>query len=95
MGCDIEILRELGYIDHHQNRIELYQTSYCFVAKIVGDINKPNYTEQECSDGFKLEFHSLDNAIELIKDSTTQSVVEQYIIKRDLQFLLEYKRNLE
>src|SRR3989344_7927434 len=42
VGCEIEIIKEVGEIIEYKNKDNLKQTSYCFLAKIISKIEKPN-----------------------------------------------------
>src|SRR3989344_3275304 len=34
IGCEIEVMGEVGEIVEHRDKIDLVQTSYCFLAKV-------------------------------------------------------------
>ena len=94
VGCEIEILKEVGEIIEYKNEYNQKQTSYCFLAKIKGQIGKANFTKEEREAGFKLEWVPIGEAIKLFKDSTPKDYTARYIQVRDYTFLLEAKRLL-
>ena len=95
VGATAEIVDELGTIIEYRNEHNLIQISYCFVAKVL-KLGKNNLDASERSSGFKVEWHTVDKAIELLKNSkpTGDANVEytcKYMRARDLAFVLEYK----
>jgi len=91
-GCeDIEIMNEVGMIIEYRNEIDILQISYCYLAKPLGKISKPEYEKEELEGGFEPLWVSIDKAIELLKNDQPDTYDGRFIIKRDLAFLMENK----
>ena len=95
IGCDIEIKREIGLIKEYRDKINIFQESYCYLAKIRGKKGKPNFTKKELNHGFHLNWVKLDNAINLIKNDKPINYEGKFIVIRDLAFLKEVKKLIE
>ncbi|MGV9001607.1 MAG: NUDIX domain-containing protein [Candidatus Saccharimonadaceae bacterium] len=89
IGCEAEIIEEVGEIVQYVDQKQLKQTSYCYLAKQVGEKNEPNFTEEELADGFKIRWaKDIDEAIELVRMSQTDNYSGKSIVKRDLSLLI-------
>jgi ADP-ribose pyrophosphatase YjhB (NUDIX family) len=88
-GCEINIIDELGIIIEYRNQFETLQISYCFLAKVVGEIGAPKYEEMEISEGLTPMWVPIEKAISLIKESDTDNYQGRFIRQRDLLFLKE------
>lgn len=89
-GAEIRVGDGIGEIVEYRDQLELRQTSYCFTAKVVGDLVESRFTDKEKSEGFQLKWVSIDQAIELVKNSKPTNYEGKFIQKRDLKFLLAY-----
>ncbi|MFT5179493.1 MAG: 8-oxo-dGTP diphosphatase [Candidatus Paceibacteria bacterium] len=94
IGCDIEIGEELGMVIEYRGQQELFQESHNFFAKVVGDKNKPNFTESEIESGYEIHWVDLDEAIVLVADIKTNNYGGQFMVERDLAILKEAKSRL-
>lgn len=92
IGCEIEITGELGLIIEYRDKIKIKQESYCYLAKIIGNKGRPDFTQKEISDGFKLDWVSLEEAISLLEKDKPSDYYGNFINKRDLIYLREVKR---
>lgn len=100
-GCNIEIIEEMGTIEEVKSHDNFKQTSYLFVAKVVGEIGTPQYTQKEIDEGSKILWLSLDDAMDKIKESENQLLASKYesvyhtkfIVRRDYEILKYYKEN--
>ena len=86
-GVEIDILGEIGAIIEYRNKHELLQISYCYYSEVRGDIVEPSFTEEEISNGFKLKWVSLDEAISILEKDIPDNYVGRFIQRRDLLFL--------
>jgi 8-oxo-dGTP diphosphatase len=85
-GCTFRILGEVGEILEHRSQWEVVQTSHCFMAEVEKE-GKPQFTPDEIQDGFQLVWVTLDEAINLVKNSKPDTYDGKFIVKRDLEFL--------
>ena len=87
IGCDIEIIRELGFTLEYRKKYNLKQTSYCYIAKVVGEKRQPNLTESEIDEGFTTVWLSLEDAIKKIQESKPTTYEGPYMVARDTALL--------
>lgn len=96
VGANIKVLKEVGVIIEYRKLRKPYQLqiSYCYIAKVDGDIVRPSFTDNEIKDGFKLKWVDLEQAIELLKQDKPSSHLGKYIKQRDIAFLLKAREML-
>jgi 8-oxo-dGTP pyrophosphatase MutT (NUDIX family) len=88
IGCHAEVADELGQIVEYRDKWGQKQTSYCYVAKQVGEKGEPDFTKEELDDGFEIVWAAnLDDAINLLENDKPDNYVGMFIRTRDLQFL--------
>lgn len=100
-GCEIDILRELGYVEEYRTINNFVQISYIYVAKVSNDTKKLYLTEQEEDEGSKLCWYKPEIALKQINDSYEKLVPSKYsnlysskiIVKRDASILKYYIDN--
>jgi 8-oxo-dGTP diphosphatase len=90
-GCKIEIGNEIGMVTEHRKKWNFYQTSYCYLAKVL-EKGETNFEQKEIDDGFKLVWLSLDDAIQTLKNDKPENYEGGFIQQRDLKFLEEVKK---
>ena len=104
-GCKIKIIKSLGTIEEHKSQDNFKQISFIYVAKVIEDTKKINFTEQEKEEQAKLIWCDLDDAISLIRDSENNLKASPYdgplsiyhtkfIVRRDLE-ILNYWKSME
>jgi len=88
IGCSVDNLAELGIIEEYRNKLQIHQTSYCFMADLVGEKGLPTFDEGEMLDGFEPVWMNLKEAIETLKrEASVQDYGGKFIQLRDLTFL--------
>ena len=88
IGCDANVIAELGAIVELRDKWELKQTSYCYLAKQFGPISDPEFTPEEIADGFSVVWvDSVDIAITLLENDRPTNYEGLFIQKRDLTLL--------
>lgn len=92
IGCDIEVIEDVGMIVEYREEIRLNQTSYCYTARVVGEKGRPELTESEAERGFEILWLPYKQALETIKSSTVGEHLTNYIVPRDVLFLEEAAR---
>ncbi len=94
IGCDVEVLGEVGMLVEYRKFCTLKQISYCYVAKVIGEKGKPDFTESELNEGFKEVWLSYEEALRTLKESKPEGIEGQaYIVPRDI-ILLEASKSL-
>ena len=88
IGCDIEVLGEVGTVEEHKLKSKLKQTSYCYLAKVVGTKGSPSFTQKEMDGGFSILWVPPSEAIKLMETcAPTTSGGKDYIVPRDICLL--------
>lgn len=96
IGCDIEVLNEIGLIIEYRKIHNLKQTSYCYLAKVKGEKGLPNFTNSEINAGFEQIWFSYDDALHAIRSGKAPHIEgNEYIMPRDTTFLVEAKTYLD
>jgi 8-oxo-dGTP diphosphatase len=89
-GCTAIIEGGVGKITEYRSRWNLFQTSYCYIGKIVSKGDQ-NLTKKERHQKFKLIWVTLGEAIRLIQRDRPSNYEGKFIRERDLKFLEEAK----
>lgn len=88
IGCMVTNLHELGIIEEYRNAFALHQTSYCFVADLVGAKGEPNLEADEIADGFVPVWMPIAQAIQTLQgENNTEPYESPFIRTRDLLIL--------
>lgn len=88
IGCDVEIVRELGTIIEYRKMFNIKQISYCYAAKVIGEKGEPKYTAHEIERGFKKLWVPYEEALRLMRESKAKSPEgAMYIVPRDVAVL--------
>lgn len=93
VGSEIEVTGEVGQIVEYRSQFNLKQISYCYLGRIMSK-GTPSFTAEELSDGFKLEWLSIDEAISKVKNDHPTDYEGPFIQERDLLFLETAKQLL-
>lgn len=97
-GCDVEIIKYMGYTEEIKSKLNFIQTSYVFISKVINDTQKLNLTQKEIDEGGELIWVTPNVALELISECFDKLKASKYdniystkfIVKRDETILKEY-----
>lgn len=93
IGCEIEVIDELGSIVEFRKMWRLQQTSYCYVAKVTGKKGEPQFTQEEIDDGFEQLWLPYPEALLRISNNRASNLEgSSYIVPRDSIFLESAER---
>ncbi|MEX0622155.1 MAG: NUDIX domain-containing protein [Candidatus Woykebacteria bacterium] len=93
IGCEVEILDEVGQIVEYRGRPKLRQTSYCFLARQIGKQHPSSFTEVELGGGFEVEWvEGIVGAIKILAQDQPQNYEGKFIQRRDIEFLRAAKK---
>jgi len=53
IGCDVEVVSEVGSIIEYRKIFTLKQTHNCYLAKVKGQKGTPDFTNDEKNNGFE------------------------------------------
>lgn len=96
IGCDVEVLGEIGLVNEWRKFCTLHQISYCYTAKVVGGKGTPDFTESEVAEGFEVVWLPYDEALKILKESKAQHIgAKGYMVPRDLSILEASKHSLK
>ncbi len=92
IGCNIEVMGEIGETIEYRKMFGLKQISYVYLANLVGEKGNPNYTEKELANGFEIKWFSLEEALKALEaDKSLGKEGELYIGPRDRAILSAVK----
>ena len=95
IGCEIEVINEIGSIIEYRKIFNLKQTSFCYLAKLKGEKGVSNFTDNEKEKGFEPVWLTYDEAIKALTESTVTNMERSsYIVPRDTAFLEKAKEYL-
>ncbi len=90
IGCNIEVISEIGSIVEYRKVFNLKQISYCYLAKVKGKKGTPSFTKEEMENGFQQAWLSYEDAKRVMSESTATNLEgSAYIVPRDIAFLEE------
>lgn len=88
VGCQAEVTGELGEIIEYRDEWNQKQTSYCYLARQIGEAGQPDFTEKELSEGFAAVWtENVTDAIQLLEQDIPEDYGGKFIVTRDLTFL--------
>ncbi len=87
IGCNVEIISEVGRIIEFRDEFEQEQESLCYLAKNTGDKGSPDFTQEEASQGFNILWVTLNEAIKLLNNDAPKNYEGIFIKARDIIFL--------
>lgn len=94
VGSEIEVTGEVGKIIEFRSEWDLKQISYCYYGKIISK-GEPDFTEKELSQGFKMVWISLKDAILKIENDKPENYEGSFVQKRDLEFLKKVEQIMQ
>lgn len=95
VGCGAKVIAELGQIIEYRNFEDggLKQTSFCYLAKQIGDQGDSALEEGELAEGMiEIKATNIDEAIALLERDKPDNLEGKFIQKRDITILREAKK---
>lgn len=104
-GCDVEIVKKLGYTQEIKSKKNFKQTSFVFVGKVIKDNGRLSLTDKEKSEGGELVWLKLKKALRLIEkcfkklkpspyDIDESLYSTKFVVYRDRKILEYYIKNM-
>lgn len=87
IGCDIEVTGEVGSLTEYRQRYKLKQTSYCYLARVVGEKGEPKFEPDEIAEGFEVTWVMPKEALALILESGVSVYPAGHMVARDSALL--------
>lgn len=95
IGCQIDVVGEVGMIIEHRKMSQINQISYCYFAKVKGGKGSPQFTKEEIENGFKVLWVSYQEALKLVENNRAKNLEgSSYIVPRDAVLLKEASKFL-
>lgn len=86
VGAEIEVLGEVGMVVEFRSEWDFKQVSYCYHGKILSK-GEPSFTQKELSEGFRVVWMSLQDAINQLEQESPENYAGSFIVQRDLALL--------
>lgn len=93
VGCECEVVRPVGMVIEYRNKYDMIHLSFCFVAKVVGEIGETHLEEGEIEEGHTTLWLPAEEALEKMKHDVPKKFEGHFILKRESTFLEEYLRS--
>jgi 8-oxo-dGTP diphosphatase len=93
VGCDCEIMGEIGMTIQYMNKNSLIHISYCYSAKVVGEIGEPKLEEGEKEEGQITLWLEPSVLLAKMKSDKPGKFEGHFILEREINFLEEYLRS--
>jgi len=90
VGCVCEITSLIGVTIEYRNKYELMHISYCFEAKVIGEIGEPALEAGEIEEGQVTKWVEPAVLLELMNTDKPQKYEGYFILEREKSFLREY-----
>ncbi|MFA6132072.1 MAG: NUDIX domain-containing protein [Patescibacteria group bacterium] len=94
IGCEIEILREVGEVIEYREEKKMFQEAYCFLARVIGEKGSPNFTKREIDQGVEIKWLPLDEILKMF-DKEPEGYIPKFIKQRELVFLNQAKGQID
>jgi 8-oxo-dGTP diphosphatase len=94
-GCDCTVTNEQGknaVIMEYRDEFRLCQPNHLFFAAVFGKPQAVNFTGDEVTEGFQLQWVLVAEAIPLLEKDIPENYEGKFIQKRDLVILNYYKK---
>lgn len=93
-GCTSKIKNKIGITIEYKNTAGILQISYIFSVQVLTDSRKIHFTKKESSQGFMMEWHTLEEVEKLFSQDNPKDYDGKFISVRD-QAIIEYIKNLK
>jgi 8-oxo-dGTP pyrophosphatase MutT (NUDIX family) len=90
VGASIGEIKKVGEIIEIIKRKNIIQTSYCYTANLVGELEENSLTEAEKREGFEVVWVTIDEASRLVDSNESEFGI--YVREREVAILEEIKR---
>lgn len=93
IGCKATITGEIGEVHEFRDQWQLFQTSYCYLAKLSGEQLAPSFTDEEIAEDFEAVWaRDIDEAIAILAAEPVKHYDSHFMTRRDLHVLQSARR---
>ena len=90
VGSECKIIKPIGLVIEYRNKYKLLHLSFCYLARVVGQVGKPTLEEAEIEEEQNTLWITPEEMLEKLKTDKPQKFEGMFIIKREQAFLEEY-----
>jgi 8-oxo-dGTP diphosphatase len=90
VGCECEIVNTVGVIIEYRNKYKMIHISYCFVAKVLGEIGNPKLEEGEIEEGHETLWIQPSLVLEKMMSDIPGKFEGHFILEREKAFIKEF-----
>lgn len=91
-GCLCREIIPLGYVSENRAHADYTQISYYFIVDTGGPAGENHLTEAEIGNGTELQWHTLDETLQLIGSPEHQVFQRRFLQARDMAALEAYMK---
>lgn len=92
LGCDVEIVGEIGKVIEYRELRKMVQESFCFLARVVGEKGQPTFTIKELNEGLEIRWLPLEEVLEMFDADPPEGYEPKFIQIRERIFLQQVKQ---
>lgn len=78
LGVDVEILAPLGKIEEFRTAFQLFQVSYCFLARTISEKKDPAFSDTELKLKMQVDWMPIENALKVMKNFANARYSDRY-----------------
>lgn len=87
VGCECEILSELGEVRSHAAKKNFLYITYGYIAQVEGGIDQRKLSKDEMADEMTLNWFDLEHALTIMRKDQPFTYAGKFIRERELTFL--------
>lgn len=95
VGCDCEIISEVGITIEYRNQWKFLHISKCFVAEVVGMIGETTLEDGEIEEGQETLWMAPEEVLHKMKSDSPEHYQGHFILEREKSFLTEYLKTIK
>lgn len=89
-GCSCDTITELGYVSENRFHCDYTQISYYFMVEAKSTSGNMRLTQDEITNSTEVQWHTLDNMVELIYSPIHDTTQRKFLQARDVAAINEY-----
>ena len=92
IGCNVEIIKEIGQVIEYRKKFNIKQTSFCYLTRLLGKKGIPKLEPSEIEEGFETVWLSFEDALDALQNYECVKYQVPYIVARDIVFIKEARK---
>jgi 8-oxo-dGTP diphosphatase len=93
VGCECKIIKPVGITIEYRNKYKMIHISYCFVAKVFGEIGKPKLEDGEIEEGHETLWIQPSVVLEKMMSDIPGKFEGHFILEREKSFIEEFLKS--